>query len=214
MSVHAPPTLRADAARNRALVLAAAERLFATRGLDVSMQDVAEAAGVGVGTVFRRFATKDELVAAVIDARLAELISLGEAAITRSAEEPWPAFRDYVVAAIEVHVRDRGLMDAIGSEQAMQPAHDRATAQLVTVLRELVARAVAAGELRPDVTAEDVTVLQCALGRASCMLVSALEPEAWRRSCALLLDGMRAGAARTPLTPAMPAYEDVLRQLR
>ncbi len=204
------PVLRADAARNRARVLAAAERLLAEHGVDVSMQEIADEAGVGVGTVFRRFPTKDDLVVAVLLARMEDIAALAARAGDRSVDDAWAAFADFFVGATELHTRHRGLMETIGSSHAVCSSLADVTARLVGDLRLLVARAIEAGELRPDVVAEDIPVMQCAISRTSCMPIAAAEPEAWRRSCALLLDGMRASSARTSLTPLLPTFEQVL----
>ncbi len=206
--------LRADAARNRTLVLAAAERLFAARGVDVSMQEVADEAGVGVGTVFRRFPTKDDLVVAVLREGIERIAALVADAVERAADEPWQAFADCFQQVTELHARHRGLMESIGSLHAVHHELDDVRMRLLADLRELVARAQAGGELRDDVVAEDIPVLQCAISRASCMPIAAAEPEAWRRACALLLDGMRSSAARTRLEPGLPSFEQVLGDLR
>ena len=208
-SAGAAGALRADAARNRALVLDAAERLFAMRGLDVCMQQIADEAGVGIGTVFRRFVTKEDLVVAILHARMQDLLALVEHAVERSATEPWDAFADGFLGTTELHARHRGLMQSLTSIQVAQPVLDDVRAQLAAALRILVQRAIDAGELRDDVVAEDIPLLQCAISRTSCMPIAAAEPEAWRRACALLLDGMRADAARTPLAPQLPTFEQV-----
>ncbi len=204
------PSLRADATRNRARVLASAEKLFAERGIDVSMREIADEAGVGVGTIFRRFATKSDLVVAVLFARMEDIAALAECAVERSVDEPWNAFADYFVGATELHTRHRGLMESIGSAHSVCSSLAEVRDRLVRDLRLLVTRAIDAGELRADVVAEDIPAIQCAISRTSCMPVAAAEPEAWRRSCALLLDGMRASSARTPLAPVLPTFEQVV----
>lgn len=208
--VASPPALRADAARNREFVLDAAERLFAARGVDVGMQEIADEAGVGIGTVFRRFPTKDDLVIAVLLARMEDIATLAARAVERSVDDPWTAFAGYFVGTTELHARHRGLMQAIGSIQATHPALDDVRDRLVGDLRVLVARAIDHGALRPDLVAEDIPVIQCAISRTSCMPIAAAEPEAWRRACSLLLDGMRASAATSPLAPTLPTFEQVL----
>ena len=197
----AKATLRADAQRNRARVLEAAERLLAERGLDVSMHEIASAAGVGVGTIFRRFPTKDDLVATVVAERLRALATLARACVERSEHEPWAAFAGYFEAAAEQHVRHRGLIEAIGSEHLAHPMHAEQMASLIGDVATLVERALAAGELRAGVTVADIPMLLCAVGRMGQAPSGGDVGEAWRRPCTILLDGMRASAATVQLAP-------------
>jgi AcrR family transcriptional regulator len=213
MSVAGPRTLRADAARNRELVLTAAARLLRERGLDVTMQQVADEAGVGVGTVFRRFAGKDELVAAVVEERMGELLALGREAATASVEDPWGAFEAFFLGAAQMHVRHRGFMEAVGGEHVAHPRHDKLRVELMMHLRAIVQAAHDAGVLRADVVAEDIPELAWLVSRTSCMPVSEIEQDAWRRPFAIVLDGLRASAATTPLTPDMPSYEQIFARL-
>lgn len=200
----APPPLRADAARNRALVLDAAEQLFAERGLDVSMQEIADRAGVGMGTVFRRFASKEALVATIIEERLTALLVLARRAVGRAPREPWDAFASFFTDGVALHARNRGFMEAVARADVGGCARSPVHAQLVAAVRELVALVRASGELRPDVQAEDVGMLQCLVSRSSRLPLGEVEPELWRRACSLVLDGMRAGAASSVLAPPVP----------
>lgn len=139
-------TLRADAQRNLDRLLDAAAECFAEQGCDVSVDEIARRAGVGHGTVFRRFPTKDALLEAVIGERLAELTGL--AAEVRG--EPG-GFERFVRYAAEMYGRDRALIEGV--------ARCRNTAQveaLRAAVQTLVRQAQAAGELRRDVTADDV----------------------------------------------------------
>jgi AcrR family transcriptional regulator len=210
MTAAAP--LRADAARNRVLVLAAAQRLFAQRGLDVSMQEIAAEAGVGVGTIFRRFPTKDHLVDAIVDQGVTKLLALAERAVERATDEPWEAFAGYFTDSIALYVRHRGFMEAIGSERIGADSHAETRGKLLTALRELVATAQVAGVLRADMVAEDLPGMQCAISRTSCMLMGAAVPDAWRRACSVFLDGLRVGSTETPLEPELPAWEQLVGQ--
>jgi AcrR family transcriptional regulator len=213
MSTVGPRTLRADAARNRELVLAAAARLLRERGLDVTMQQVADEAGVGVGTVFRRFAGKDELVAAVVQERMGELLALARDAAAASVADPWAAFEAFFLGAAQMHVRHRGFMEAVGGEHVAHPRHDELRVELMVHLRSIVQAAHDAGVLRADVVAEDIPELAWLVSRTSCMPVSEIEPDVWRRPFAIVLDGLRASTATTALEPQMPTYEQIFERM-
>jgi AcrR family transcriptional regulator len=186
------PVLRADAARNRALVLEAAERLLGEHGLDVTMQEIAVAAGVGVGTVFRRFATKEELVAAVVERRMARMLELMDDAVARSDDDPWHAFADCFVSVVELHVRHRGLMEALAGVEYSVPVCDDARDQIRDRVATLVDRAVASGAMRADAMVEDIPALVCAISRTGSTSSDPADDGAWRRTCEIFLDGMRA----------------------
>lgn len=196
-------TLRADAARNHALVLDAAQMLFAERGLDVGMAEIAEAAGVGVGTVFRRFESKEALVATIVRERIGELHALAAAALERVNDAPWEAFAAYFVGGVELQVRHRGFMESAAGLGACAPMR-AAMRPVAETIAAVVERAQAAGVLRADLQPGDVPLLQGAISRCACHAFGMLEPEVWRRPCAIALDGLRAQAARSELRPAMP----------
>src|SRR3954467_11819009 len=101
--------LRADAARNRARLIAAARELFAERGLNVTMDEIARHAGVGVGTAYRRFASREELIEALFDDRFEQIIANAE----RALEDPdaWHGLITFVESQIEMQAADRGLKE-------------------------------------------------------------------------------------------------------
>ncbi len=145
-------TLRADAQRNLDALLGAAAECFAEQGVDASVDEIARRAGVGHGTVFRRFPTKDALLAAVLEARMAELAAATEAA----CDEPdaRAAFDGFVRSMAEAYARNRSLVEAMKRCEAA-PSKD----VFVSAVERLVARAQDAGVLRRDVGAEDVLAL-------------------------------------------------------
>jgi len=169
--------LRADAERNLRRVLDAAAEVFAEQGPDVSVDEIARRAGVGHATVFRRFPTKDELIAAVTQERMRMLVGLAEEAM----EDPdaGEALTGFIWRFAELHARDRGLYDCMErcGELAEAEGLHRAAAALVD-------RAQAAGALRKDVTAEDVHAL---VGSA----VTASPPDRWRQHLTVVLDGLK-----------------------
>jgi AcrR family transcriptional regulator len=199
----APParTLRADAARNRELLLAAAEEAFGEQGLDVSVADIARRAGVAKGTFFRHFATKDDLLAAVVGHHVTALIDAGERLL--DAASPGDALLEFLtVAAAQRQQHDVSFLLRAGDADA-RVAEVRG--RLYATIGALVDRARAAGALRPDVTATDVILLMCAPNHVV-EHVSDAAPDLWRRYLAIVFDGLRPeGAHPLPLpAPAAP----------
>lgn len=194
MTTAAAPTatLRADAARNRALVLDAASELLREHGLDVTMQQIADAAGVGVGTVCRRFATKQDLVAALVQERMEMLRAIVQRGVDGVDHDPWGAFSTMFTEAVRLQVRDRGFAEALSCEHIDHPRHTQLRDELRVLLSELVQRAIARGVLRADLGAEDVPTLVRMVSRTGHTLGNVPEPDVWRRACSVVLDGMRA----------------------
>ncbi|MFC5290167.1 TetR/AcrR family transcriptional regulator [Actinokineospora guangxiensis] len=192
--------LRADAARNRARIVAAARSVFAESGIDVTLDEVARAAGVGVGTVYRRFSGKDELLEAVFDTVIAELNSLMDAAAAE--EDAWTGLVGLLHAVAERQSADQGLVQVC--TRAELGLAERVGAHFVPAVDSLVARAQAQGTVRPDVTGPD-------LGPILLMVAATFDiapPNLWRRYLTLALDGLRAGST-TPLPGPVPSHEDI-----
>ena len=170
--------LRADARRNLERVLDAASEVFAASGPDASIDEIARLAGVGHGTVFRRFPTKDDLMFAVIERHVAEMQALAEEAI--AADDPGEAFFDFVHRVAELSMRTPGLHRCVvhcGSKPG--------AAELEQLVARIVARAQRAGAVRRDVEPADVQLL------VRSALTSA-PPGQWRRYLDVVLDGLRA----------------------
>ena len=198
-------TLRADAERNRRLILAAAAAAFAERGLDAGMAEIARRAGVGNATVFRRFATKEALFEAILDDRLAEL----SRAADRAAEEedPFEALVVFLEAGAAMQARDRGLFQATEHHLLEHPEILEKHRSVVDAVEPLVTRAQEAGVLRDDVTTTDVLALMKA-SVAGLPPLPGVREDGWRRFLSLFLDGLRPGAA-TPLPVPAVSFDDV-----
>ena len=189
--------LRADAAHNRALLLAAAEEEFAEKGVDATIADIARRAGVAKGTVFRHFATKEDLVGAIIGEHLASLATVARALV--DAPDPGGALLEFlVVAADKQQQRDLAFLQSVVGND---PTVTRLREQLYSALEQLVDRARRSGDVRSDITATDVWVLLCAPIHAVGYL-SSPGPDTWRRYVALIFDALRPEGVRTLPEPA------------
>jgi AcrR family transcriptional regulator len=204
--------LRADAERNRRALLDAAAEMFRERGLDVGVGEIAQRAGVGRGTVFRRFPTKADLIAAIVADRMSWAAGRGHELLEQSdtGEELFEFIRELAGA----QQLDRALFDGLGEEWLMREeireAHDR----FALALEALLTRAQAAGTVRPDVGVLDVMMLFKGLCQAAQSLPKD-DPVAFERLSDLffasLLPTVRPLRGRTPtladlaLPPAQPA---------
>ena len=195
-------TLRKDAERNRQRLLEAARELFTTRGLDVTLDDVAEHAGVGVGTAYRRFADKDELIDALLEARIDDMVALAEEAIEHP--DPWGGLVQYIVGALELQVRDRALKEVLFAPGRGKKRVAGAKGRLGPPVTALADRAREAGVVRPEFQTSDIPMIYLMLGTVV-DFSREYEPELYRRYLAILLEGIRAGG-QPPELP-VPALE-------
>jgi AcrR family transcriptional regulator len=181
--------LRRDAERNRQRILAAAAVLFAERGIDVCLEDVAREAGVGVGTVYRRFPDRRALVDELLEEKVAAIEALAIEAL--ADDDPWRGFTRFFERSQELHAADRALTEALLAPECVAERVAAARARIEPLVAELVARAKDSGELRPDFEAADYPLLVemvAAVTRAS----HDRAPDLWRRFTRLLVDGLRA----------------------
>jgi AcrR family transcriptional regulator len=192
--------MRRDAQRNRDRILAATRAAFQERGLDVGVDEIARRAGVGMGTLYRHFPTKDALIDAIVDARFAELTEAAERAL--AAPDAWAGFEAFLVAAVELQAADRGFKDALAARGRDEPRVKAARRKLHRVLDQLVARGREEGVLRSDLAGEDVSVLLWATGRIV-ERTADIAPGQPLRFLRVHLDGLRPAAASGPL-PAPP----------
>ena len=170
--------LRSDARRNLERVLDAATEVFAASGPAASIDEIARRAGVGHGTVFRRFPTKDDLMFAVIERHVEEMCGLAQQAL--AADDPGQAFFDFVWRLAELNMSTPGLHRCV-----VHCGDKPGAAELEKLADRIVSRAQRAGAVRSDVKAEDVRVLvRSALTNAPA--------GQWRRYLGVVLDGLRA----------------------
>ena len=183
------PTLRADARRNRELILAAARQDFAEHGLDVHMDRIARSAGVGVGTVYRHFPAKEQLLAALSDERFAGFAQAAREAL----EDPdaWNGFTRLMRHCARVIDEDRAISEAM--DQHADLCHASAEkASLTELTGELIANAQAQGTMRPDFSVEDIPSIMRGLARATAPQKDGPPPISWDRYLEILLAGLRA----------------------
>ncbi|MGV0741704.1 TetR/AcrR family transcriptional regulator [Mycolicibacterium sp. XJ870] len=180
--------LRKDAERNRQRVLDAARELFAEKGLEATLNDVAHHANVGVGTVYRRFATKEELLDAIFEDGIDQVVALAESALQN--EDSWNGFVWFVEQLCELTATDRGLREMVYSKAYGGCGVESSRLRLVPSISKLVERARDDGYLRPDVEHTDMPILGLLAGTVS-EWAGHVKPELWRRYVALLLEGMR-----------------------
>lgn len=190
--------MRADARRNRERILLAAGEAFSTYGSDAQMDDVARAAGVGVGTVYRRFRDREALIDALFEDKLARMAKVAGDAL--EIEDPWEAFLAFFRAAARMQAQDRGLKEVLMSSDRGRErvAAIRNTIRPVAV--RLVERAKQAGALREDLQTFDVPMMQVAIS-AVADITRDVEPAYWERLLTIFIDGLaRERDSTTPMT--------------
>jgi AcrR family transcriptional regulator len=188
-------SLRADARRNRAAVLSAASRLFADEGVDAQMPDLAKLAGVGVGTVYRHFPTKDDLIAALVGEGFERLA--GKARECLELEDPWTGISEFIRFSARIQAGDRCLCEITGLRPDLTGAAAEA-AGMPELCDQLVKRAQRDGSLRRDLTWEDIPMVSCGLGSATRQQVGPAMGR-WPRLVEIVIDGLRApGSSKLP----------------
>jgi AcrR family transcriptional regulator len=200
-------SLRADAERNRRQVVAAAAEVFAERGLDAPLDEIARRAGVGNATLYRRFPNRCDLVAAVFAGTLRDVVAAAERAL--ADPDPWSGFAGHLGFVCELQAANRALADLFVSRITGVPELERLRDRSFRLLIELIERAKSGGVLRQDFGHEDVAlVLMANAGLVQRMGDAA--PSASRRFVSNLLHGLRQAPGDVP--PA-PARRDVRRAM-
>lgn len=185
--------LRADARRNRLKVIGAAQAVFSERGPDARMEEVAERAGVAVGTLYRHFPNKEALLEALIAERLGQVIEVARDVLHRGVE-PWEAFSKVMRRLTGMSYEDRAfahVVPLLGDEGEL----GEAKRTVGTLLDELVHKAQEAGKMRPDVSAEDLPPLFMGMVLAT---PHGFSPSRQERYVQIILDGLRYRGAHEP----------------
>jgi AcrR family transcriptional regulator len=210
LAVTQPPTtkpLRRDAELNRLRILAAADAVFADRGLEATLDDIADYADLGIGTVYRRFADKDALIGALFEQHLDRLVAISEEAL--QLPDPWDGVVHFLEGSLAQHAANRGLADLVlrGREGCDRIRSSRA--RLVPAAQKVFERARHAGVLRADLEATDIPLLSLMVGSIAenSMIVA---PDLWRRYLAIVLDGLKPQRkTTTPLPVAALTGEEL-----
>ncbi len=198
------PALRADAARNRELIISAAAAVFAERGLDAATAEIAQRAGVGEATLFRRFPTKDDLIDAVIETRMEEVAALADAA----AEHPDPAasLERFMEDLVKQFSRDRGFFEAAGARCMNDPKFQPLRQRGLEAASLLLKRAQDAGAVRRDLSPADISFLAGSAVYAMEVSKPGLRDDLWKRYLRVILDGMKPEGA-SKLRPGAPKID-------
>jgi AcrR family transcriptional regulator len=180
--------LRADAENNRRQILDAARQAFAERGLGVRLVDIADAAGVGVGTVYRRFKDKDELIRVLLEQSMDEVIAVADEIL--ADDDDGTGLRRFLDHAFGLMAADRALQQILtGAPDATRKLSDGARAQIEPRVSALAANAHAAGHLRADLHHQDLAVVQIILS-AAIDATTPIRADLWERYVTLLLDAL------------------------
>jgi len=205
--------LRRHARRNHELLVAAAREVFAERGVDASLEEVARRAGVGIGTLYRHFSTREALVEAIFERRFGELIAVAEAA----ASEPdgWSALVLLLAGTLELQTADHVLKDALMRNLSGAGKLAAAREELRRLFEQVLERARGQGALRADFVLPDLVLLLWSFTPIFDATVE-VAPNAWRRHLHWLLDGLRAERAAPQVEPPLtdPELRGAVESLR
>ncbi|WP_405847696.1 TetR/AcrR family transcriptional regulator [Streptomyces sp. NBC_01518] len=198
--------LRRDAALNREKILRAAREVFGQHGLRVTLDDVARHAGVGVGTVYRRFPDKETLVRALFEQDLGIRQASAERALAHP--DPWEGFVDFLMEMGADLAENRGLQEVIMLGSHSSEPIETMRGGMLPFLEALIQRAQESGDLRAEITPSDVPVIVQMLSAAS-QFTQGKRPEVWRRYFEIILNGVRQRPDNLPLTTPSLSNETV-----
>lgn len=192
--------MRRDARASRDKLIAAAQREFAARGVDASLEKIARDAGVSIGTLYRHFPVRLDLLMAALRPQLEEYLDGARQAM--ELDDPWEAFVAYLEHLFGMQVGDRGFSDFLSRRFTDSDVTERLHDELCQQIEDVLIRAQKAGAARPDITQADIVNLIWANGR----IIDATRttaPDAWRRQLHLMLDAYRAARAHPIAEPPM-----------
>ncbi|GGP13327.1 TetR/AcrR family transcriptional regulator [Nonomuraea glycinis] len=204
---NSPQPLRRDAQRNRDALLTAAADAFARKGLQAPLEHVAKEAGVAIGTLYRHFPTRLDLVQTVFEKKFEAWLAAAEEAVV--AEDPWEGFCRYLEAMCELQADDQGMNDLASMRLPLSDCIQDRLTRIRELARQAMRRAQDQGTLRPDLTPEDLVFVVWSHSRITAA-TSNVAPRTWRRHLHLMLDAFRAERAHPLPTPALT--EDELRR--
>ena len=190
--------LRADAARNQARILAAARSVFRARGLDVSLDDIARHAGVGVATLYRRYPDRDSLVAALFETEMQGMVEIARA--TLAVPDAWEGFTRLLRSMFRSVAEDKGLRQSLLSSRQGRAGISSSRLELIRLLILVVKRAQEEGSLRPDITAQDIPLMVLMVGVVADFSFN-VNPTLWERYCTLLIDALSTRGGQSKLNP-------------
>jgi AcrR family transcriptional regulator len=203
--------LRADAVRNREAVLSAAQEVFAEAGLDAPLEEIARRAGVGIGTVYRRFPCREQLVSAALIDKITAYADAAERALAEP--DPWAGFSGFVRRICAMQAGDRGLSDllliTLAPGEQLEAVRARANRSVIA----LIDRAKAAGRMRADMVGEDLLLMLIG-NRAIAAAAGGDAPRALSRFVALMLDAFEPHPGTSlPRPPTTAQMTRVMRRL-
>jgi AcrR family transcriptional regulator len=200
-TLESSPALRADAARNRERIVAAATEVFAERGLEASTAEIAARAGVGEATLFRRFPTKEDLVTAIVAVQLEDAAAVAASCVEE--DDPWRGVERFLYEMAAKASQDHGVSDAVKERCMASPALAAERGRVLDLTSQLVKRAQKDEVLRDDVAGQDLMFLMAAIGSLGELPFPGLRPDLYKRYLGIVLDGLRPdGASR--LRPGAP----------
>ena len=188
-SIESERPQRADAKRNRERILESARDAFAAHGADTQMDEVARLAGVGVGTVYRHFPTKESLLGELVRQQMERMAENSRAALGRDGE-PFAVFADVLRENAAIASGNAAIQYAmLGAGEGVWEYAGEPQAELLGLTQEMITRAQGAGTMRPDVNAIDIPMLMCGV----CATMTHTKPHFdWRRHLELIIDALRA----------------------
>ncbi|MFF3669706.1 TetR/AcrR family transcriptional regulator [Microtetraspora malaysiensis] len=200
MATEAKP-LRADAARNRDKLLATAAQVFAERGLDAPLEEIARRARVSIGTLYNHFPTREAFFDAIFPERLAALDRIAATAL--AAEDSWAGFVGFLEGLFTLQATDRGMNDALAQRFPMSSEVKEACRRGFVHAERIIKRAKDDGRLRADFESQDLVTLIWAMSQVIRESMD-VAPLTWKRHLAFFLDGLRADAAGPITVPTLP----------